>query len=149
MPRSHAHSRHAPAAQREHEHAHLTYHDVGSEGESYPVWLRSLEGARGCYVIRDKATKKPIYVGSSRNALYSTVTRHLQQWKRNKKWWSGGYGKGHDPGMTYQRARVQIAVVVMHGDMDHLAEEARLIHVLSPRDNLVANPDGGDEAVPF
>lgn len=100
-----------------------------------------LKTARGAYAIRDAKTKEVLYVGSSRNSMYGTITRHVQTWKRNKRWWSGSYGAGHDPGMTYKRAKCQVAVYLTPGG-DHLAEEARLIELLKPRDNLVSHPDG-------
>lgn len=131
-------------------HKLTCYLDVGGEGDSYPEWLAILKNVRGCYVIRDRATKRVLYVGSSKHALYATVTRHFQQWRRNKKWWSGGYGAGHDPGMTYQRGRCDVAVLAMEPGGDYLGHEAKLIAKLKPRDNLIERPDGGEgEAAPF
>ena len=127
------------------------FHAVGSTLEAYPVWLTTLRGAKGCYIIRDKRTQKVLYVGSSRNRLYSTVTRHFQQWKRRKKWWSGSYGAGHDPGMTYPRERCEVGIIVLPAHVDQLAVEARMIARYKPHDNLIANPDGRGSAdeVPF
>lgn len=127
--------------------------DLGSDGEPYPFALRGLTHARGVYLIRDKRTKSILYAGSSKNALYSTVTRHLQGWRRAKKWWTGAhYGKAHDPGVVYKRSAVEVAVQVMHGSADHLAREAELIAEYEPRDNLVGHPDGSADdgrPVPF
>ena len=130
----------------------LTWHNLGSEGELYPEWLAVLKSARGCYAIRNARSKRVLYVGSAKANLYATVTRHFQQWKRKKKWWSGQYGAGHDPGMTYDRATHQVAVIVLASNADHLKREAELIEELSPHDNLVERPDGGEhelETVPF
>jgi hypothetical protein len=72
-------------------------------------------------------------------------------WRRAKKFWAGQYSGSlsHDPGLTYERDRVTVAVRVLSPDRA-LAEEARLIARLRPRDNLLGQPDDDlDEAVPF
>ena len=125
--------------------AKCSFYDMGRDGEPYPTLLRVLTKARGVYAIRDKATKKVLYVGSSASTLYSTVTRHMQRWRRAKGYWSGHYGKAHDPGLTYQRHAVEVAIEVMRKNADHLAREAELIAALRPRDNLVLSPDGEGE----
>ena len=131
-------------------HRLTTFTGIGSEGEPYPEWLRMLRKIRGCYVIRDKASKRVVYVGSSKSTLYGTITRHFQQWKRNQRWWSGAYGAGHDPGMTYPRGRSEVAVLVMEHGGDHLKAETGLIARYKPRDNLVEKPDGCDDCdAPF
>ena len=122
------------------------YRALGGEGGAWPDWLRATRSACGVYVI--KQAGKVVYVGSSRKRLYDTVTRHFQRWARNKKWWSGAYGAGHDPGMTYQRARCTVAIrLVACGDETEV--EAQLIERLRPRDNLVERPDGSEEEIPF
>lgn len=124
----------------------LTYRPVGERGEPYPDWLRAIKGESGVYVIRDRATGETLYVGESHTGrLYETLTRHVQEWRRWKNWWKGQYGEGHDPGLTYERDRVDVAVRVTRAD-DAIDEELRLIRRLKPRDNLVGQPD---EAVPF
>lgn len=122
----------------------LHYHAMGKRGERYPEVITCLRKARGAYVIRDKHSHQVLYVGSSANALYSTVTRHLQEWKRQKKFWSKQYARGpnHDPGTTYPREAVEVALVVLSHHEDQRELEADLIERLEPRDNLVANPDG-------
>ena len=67
-------------------------------------------------------------------------------WRRWKGFWRGQYGEGHDPGLTYDRASVEVAIKLTSPD-DALDEEARLIHRLRPRDNLISKPDL--EEVPF
>lgn len=136
--------------------ARCAYYDMGSDGEPYPTLLRVLTRARGVYAIRDKASKKVLYVGSSANTLYSTISRHLQTWRRAKGFWRGQYSKAHDPGLTYKRASVEVAIEVMRKNADHLVREAELIAALKPRDNLVTHPDGGgdereesEEVIPF
>ena len=90
-------------------------------------------------------TPTVVYVGSSRGRLYDTLTRHFQIWRRSKGFWSGQYTEGHDPGLTYKRGRVDVAVRITAED-DALDEEARLIARLRPRDNILMQP--ADE-VPF
>ncbi len=126
---------------------------VGNRGEAYPEWITSTADDNGVYLIRDATTKRLLYVGSSsRNSLYSTVTRHLQTWRRSKKFWKGRYSEDdHDPGMTYPRSSVEVAVRVMPSDIAALNEEMRLIETLRPRDNILlqASKSDDDEAIPF
>ncbi len=128
--------------------AGLAYRPVGRRGERYPEWLQTLKGSSGVYVIRERAASgKPavVYVGqSSAGRLYETLTRHFQTWRRWKGFWRGQFSEGHDPGLTYDRARAEVAVRVMP-PADSLEEEARLIARLRPRDNLIGQPDD----VPF
>jgi hypothetical protein len=124
--------------------AGLVYRPVGRQGEPYPRWLRSLKGKSGVYVIRQDGA--PVYVGESHaNRLPETLTRHLQLWRRAKGFWKGGYSEGHDPGVTYDRETVEVAVRVTSPD-EAIQEEARLIERLRPRDNLIGQPD---TEVPF
>jgi hypothetical protein len=123
----------------------LVYRSVGERGESYPEWVRNLRGKSGVYVIREGGTI--VYVGESHSdALYETLTRHFQQWRRWKGFWRGQYGEGHDPGLTYDRDRVEVAVRVTPA-RHAIDEEARLIRRLRPRDNLAGQPALDD--VPF
>ncbi len=125
----------------------LVFHDLGSDGSRWPLWLHAYEKSCGAYVIRDKGSKSVLYVGSSTSRLYDTVTRHFQSWKRQKTFWRGMRGNtGHDPGMTYNRSRCEVAIRLSSCGEER-DEEARLIGRLAPRDNLVERPDGGD--VPF
>ncbi len=126
----------------------LTYRAIGTAGERYPEWLRALKGESGVYVIRERdGKKKPVvvYVGQSgAGRLYETVTRHFQTWRRWKGFWKGQYAEGHDPGLTYDRNRVEVAVRLTEPNESY-EEEARLIARLRPRDNLLGQPDD----VPF
>lgn len=126
--------------------AGLLYRPVGARGESYPEWVRDLKERSGVYLIRDARTHELLYVGSSTRRLYDTLTRHFQRWRRYKSFWSGQYSEGHDPGLTYDRARVEVAIRFTSPD-DALDEEARLIHRLRPRDNLLGQAT--DDEVPF
>lgn len=130
--------------------AGLIYRPVGDRGEPYPDWVRALDGKSGVYVIREvgeDGAPETVYVGESHSGrLYSTLTRHFQRWRRWKGYWRGQYGEGHDPGLTYDRSRVEVAArVTTPGDA--IEEEARLIRRLKPRDNLLGQPD--EEPVPF
>ncbi|MGE0548807.1 MAG: peptidoglycan DD-metalloendopeptidase family protein [Kofleriaceae bacterium] len=129
--------------------ASLQYRSIGERGENYPDWVRALDGKSGVYVIREidaNGTPEVVYVGSSQGRLYDTLTRHFQIWRRYKGFWKGQYAEGHDPGLTYDRHRVDVAVRITSPG-DALDEEARLIARLRPRDNLLGQPD--EEAVPF
>jgi hypothetical protein len=68
-------------------------------------------------------------------------------WRRFKGFWRGQYGEGHDPGLTYRRDRVEVAVRITAASKA-LDEEYRLIRLLNPRDNLVGQI-ADDDSVPF
>jgi hypothetical protein len=55
-------------------------------------------------------------------------------WRRWKGFWKGQYGEGHDPGLTYDRDSVEVAVRITSPSAS-LDEEMRLIRRLKPRDN--------------
>ena len=136
----------APRAVAPRNRAGLAYRPVGDRGEPYPEWLRRVRGSSGVYVIRERGGPV-LYVGqSSAGKLYETLTRHLQQWRRYKGFWRGQYAEGHDPGLTYDRDSVEVAIRVM-SPSEALDEEARLIRRLKPRDNLIGQTEL--EEVPF
>ena len=126
--------------------AGLMYRPLGAPGEPYPQWVRDLKGESGVYIIRERDSREIVYVGSSVGRLYNTMTRHFQQWRRWKGFWKGQYGEGHDPGLTYNRDSVEVAVRITRAS-DALDEESRLIHRMRPRDNLIGQPN--EEEVPF
>jgi len=135
--------------------AALTYRPIGASGEPYPDWIRALDGESGVYVIREiqrDGSTPIVYVGESHSGrLYQTLTRHFQTWRRSKKFWSGQYGgQGHDPGLTYPRDRVTVAARML-SPARAMAEEARLIARLRPRDNLLGQPaaDSIEDVIPF
>ena len=107
--------------------------------------MRDLKGESGVYIIRERTSREIVYVGSSVGRLYDTLTRHFQIWRRWKGFWRGQYGEGHDPGLTYQRDSVEVAVRITRAS-NALDEESRLIQRLRPRDNLIGQPV---EDVPF
>jgi len=125
--------------------ASLVYRPLGARGDPYPQWVRDLKGESGVYVIRERDSREIVYVGSSQNRLYDTLTRHLQTWRRFKGFWKNQYAEGHDPGLTYDRGDVEVAVRITRAS-DALDEESRLIQRLRPRDNLIGQPV---EDVPF
>ncbi len=128
----------------------FTYRPVGARGEPYPEWVRELDGKSGVYVIRERnrdGSFETVYVGQSHTGrLYDTLTRHLQTWRRWKGFWKGQYGEGHDPGLTYNRDRVEVAVRIT-SPSQALDEEARLIKKLRPRDNILGQ--AAEDVVPF
>jgi hypothetical protein len=128
--------------------AGLVYRPVGVPGEPYPDWVRALDGEAGVYVIRDAESREIVYVGSSAGQLYATLTRHFQAWRRWKGFWRGQYAEGHDPGLTYERDSVDVAVRLTSPSKS-LDEEMRLIARLKPRDNVIGQPALTDEQIPF
>jgi len=112
---------------------------LGGNGEPYPDVVRDLEGASGAYVIRSAAAgRRVLYVGESHTGrLRKTLTRHFQGWKRSsgRTFWERMYGRGNDPGTTYERSRVEVAVYTTHASAA-LDLELELIRRFRPRDNL-------------
>ena len=91
--------------------AGFMYRPIGASGEAYPEWVRALKGKAGVYVIRDIETPRDrLRRLVSAGRLYDTLTRHFQTWRRWKGFWKGQYGEGHDPGLTYDRDSVEVAV---------------------------------------
>jgi hypothetical protein len=125
----------------------FTYRQLGASGP-YPQWVRDLKDKSGVYLIRDARTHELLYVGSSSGRLYDTLTRHFQSWRRYKGFWAGQYAEGHDPGLTYDRDQVEVAIRITRSD-NSLDEESRLIHRLRPRDNLLGQPTEELEEAPF
>jgi hypothetical protein len=129
--------------------AGFVYRPIGASGDAYPDWIRVLKDKAGVYVIRERDTREIVYVGSSSGSLYGTLTRHFQTWRRYKGFWRGQYGHGHDPGLTYPRDRVEVAVRIT-APSNSLDEEMRLIRKLKPRDNLIGQADRvAEEEIPF
>lgn len=128
--------------------AGFTFRPLGASGEAYPQWVRDLKFKSGVYLIRDADTHELLYIGSSSQRLYDTLTRHFQTWRRYKGYWSGQYAEGHDPGLTYPRDGVEVAIRITRSE-NSLDEEARLIHRLRPRDNLLGQPPEELEEAPF
>jgi hypothetical protein len=126
----------------------FVYRAIGAHAEPYPEWVRALKEKAGVYVIRDAESREILYVGSSAGRLYDTLTRHFQTWRRWKGFWKGQYGEGHDPGLTYARDSVEVAVRLT-SPAKSLDEEMRLIARLKPRDNLIGQPEQADEEIPF
>ncbi|CAN5913101.1 hypothetical protein BH11MYX3_BH11MYX3_29280 [soil metagenome] len=114
------------------------YRAVGGRGEPYPAWVRQLRGESGVYVIRE-IDGPIVYVGSSVGRLYDTLTRHFQTWRRYKGFWRGQFAEGADPGLTYARSRVEVAIKTTTPGEAH-AEELRMIRRLQPRDNQLGQP---------
>ena len=108
---------------------------------------RLAEGAEraGCYVFRSHRTKQILYVGSCSSAkqgLRSTVQRHVQKWRTHAR-----EKTTHDPGVTFSRFAVEVALVPCAPGRA-LALEQALIKRLRPTRNVEQFTDDG-EKVPF
>lgn len=118
------------------------FRSPGKSGERYPAWLQALGDKSGAYVIRERKGGKTItrYVGHSRTSrLYDSLTRHMQVWLRHKGFRKGQPGHGNDPGIMYDRNRIEIAVAVTKPN-DAAAEKLRLIRTQQPTDNVIGQP---------
>lgn len=125
------------------------YREIGDAG-AYPKWLRELRGKSGVYVIRKRGwfSSPVVYVGESHEGrLYETLIRHFSRWRRKKKFWGDMRGNTeHDPGVTYNRGDVDVAIEVTPAKKAIDRQDA-LIRKLDPRDNVVARDDL--DKVPF
>ena len=101
------------------------------------------------YVIRE-ISGPIVYVGSSIGRLYETLTRHFQSWRRYKGFWRGQFAEGADPGLTYERSSVEVAIKTTTPNEAH-EEELRMIRRLQPRDNQLGQqrPEPELEDAPF
>jgi hypothetical protein len=66
-------------------------------------------------------------------------------WRRYKGFWRGQFAEGADPGLTYARSAVEVAIKTTTPADAH-EEELRMIRRLQPRDNQLGQPV---EDVPF
>jgi hypothetical protein len=125
----------------------MKWRAIGNAGEPFPAWVRALKNKSGVYAIRTRGwfSTTIVYVGESHTGgLYKTLTRHFQGWHRQKKFWFGQYAPAQtDPGHTYDRGDVEIAVRTSSRDRA-LSLQADWIARLKPRDN-----HAGVEEVPF
>jgi len=80
--------------------------------------------------------------------LKKTILRHVQQWTRNKSFWTLVWdsSRNGDPGQTYNRERTECAVMVTAPGLAGDAERV-LIGRLKPRDNQ--NFTTADDETPF
>lgn len=115
----------------------LVWGPIG-HGGNFAEWVPELRGSSGAYLIRSTDTHEIFYVGESHSGrLYETLTRHFQNWQ------------GPTAGYTYDRNRVEVAVVVAPAG-DAVDLQFDLIAEYEPRDNeLGQGIDGDDEEIPF
>ena len=95
-------------------------------GEGYDAWLQALKGQPGAYVIRDRRTRRVLYVGEAHNrggGLYDAITRHFQAWR------------GRTAGVSFDRSAVEVAVSRTRKD-EAIEEQNRLIRALDPYHNV-------------
>lgn len=116
-----------------------SYRTVGNPGEPYPGWLRDLTGRPGVASIRSRKDGKILYVGESTDDLYKSLTRHFQEWRRHKGYAKDAPKEGRDPGVTYNRDAVEVAVEPTTA-IRALTTKKKLIERLGPRDNVHFQP---------
>lgn len=126
----------------------LGFNPVGRPGEPYPDWVKQLRHRNGVYVIRDIESKQTLYVGESHSCrLYQTMTRHLQQWNRDR---FGSWGGEHIWHVCFRRDEVEIAILRTPNSQRGAARakviQDTLILKLNPKFNLKL-PEDND--VPF
>ncbi len=51
----------------------------------YPVFIRSLVKVPGIYMIRDKETKRMLYIGRALTDLKNTLVRHFYPWAKDRR----------------------------------------------------------------
>lgn len=108
-------------------------------------FIRAASGRSGVYII--KPDGEDPYVGSSDGGrLYRTMLRHLQEWGRDKDFWKGYNRAGEKPGLTWDRRKVKVAVILCPADEAH-ALEAEWMRRFARVQNEAA-PPGHAEEVP-
>jgi hypothetical protein len=128
------------------------YRTVGDYGEPYPNWMRELRGERGVYVIRNRDSGEPVWVGHSTTDLRKTITRHFQAWGREARSRYANYD--YPRAGVYEREDVEVSVAVAQDDVDNdeiYERETALVCDLRPEDNeqktgwCDASPDDLDD----
>jgi hypothetical protein len=106
----------------------LTYRPPYS-GATVAPWVKTLSGRSGAYVIRDRASRRVLYVGESHTGrLRKTLLRHFQRWK------------GQTAGKTYRPGSVEVAIRICPPPAAVAAQD-NLIARLRPRDNEIRSRD--------
>ena len=97
----------------------------------FPGWIRGLRHANGVYIFRERDTGAIVYVGESHSGrLYSTLTRHFQNWT----------DKFDTAGATYDRDEVDVAVIAVPGDHAAYLQDEFICRLI-PRDNRLQCAD--------
>lgn len=107
----------------------LILESVVDEGnpKKFAPWVRALYGKNGVYAIFSKKGREFIaeYVGvSSAQKLYGTLTRHFQNWDRNKG--------DQMTGPVFDRHRVLVAIEIIPNKFEALEREQEWIAALEP-----------------
>jgi hypothetical protein len=103
----------------------LDFSPVCDGSGNFLGWLHAFRNLSGAYVIRDKHTKHPLYIGESHTGnLAKTIKRHFWHWKDDVE------RKHH----TYSRFKVEVAVRLTPPNTAAAAQD-NLIRRLEPRDN--------------
>ena len=102
-------------------------------------WLRDKHQRRARCVTKD--ARRVREWGQRKRARDNRATAPLPHfhWRRYKGFWRGQYSEGADPGLTYKRHTVEVAIKLTAPDDAH-DEELRTIHRLRPRDNQLGQP---------
>lgn len=111
----------------------LNYRPVADHRGQFLAWVDELRNQSGAYIIRDKNSKRILYVGESHTGrLAKTLKRHFFDWNDDPE-------RQHH---TYQRGRVEVAVRLTPPGSAAGAQN-NLILRLEPRDNGT-NPKAED-----
>jgi len=110
-------------------------------------FIRATMGKSGVYVIKHSGGA---YVGSSATGrLYRTMIRHLEEWNRDKDFWVTENRTHGAPGETFDREKVEVAVLVCPATQAH-ALEADLARRMRSATNVQAPPGQAPlDVVPF
>jgi hypothetical protein len=103
-------------------------------------WLRDKHQRRARCVT--KGARRVREWGQRKRARVNRATAPLPHfhWRRYKGFWRGQFAEGADPGFTYDRGSVEVAITLTTPDEAH-DEERRTIRRLRPRDNQVGQPE--------
>ena len=77
--------------------AGFLYRPIGASGDAYPgLDPRAERQSRRLRHPRRSTRARSSTSARRAGALYDTLTRHFQTWRRYKGFWRGQYGEGHD-----------------------------------------------------
>lgn len=93
----------------------------------FPIWVRSLRGLPGVYLIRETTTKDVVYVGRGRTCVKRALLRHFFSWRDDPR------GPHHRA--LFDRAAVEVKVYILRDPSWVVSTEADIIKKYMPSEN--------------
>ena len=106
------------------------YRIVEKKGRYFPDWMNEFNGKSGAYIIRDRSSKRILYIGESHTGrLAATLKRHFWTWEDEPE-------REH---FTFDPAAVEVAFYVTTRKAAKAIQDELIAHYL-PRDNKAGIP---------